>query len=165
MSTVIGIDPGQHCGVAVFVGGALQRLYTVAPHELLGRLRLRLEEAMRAPVSDKKPRAWPLLVVFEDSRLQSHVWTADGRSKGAGAMKIARNLGQVDGICAQLEAWCVDNNVPYCPVSPKGKGSKMDAAAFKHLTGCHRRLNQHERDAALLAWPYRNLTPAKREGA
>ena len=165
MSVVIGIDPGQHCGVAVFEGGELQRLYTVAPHELLGSLRLRLEDAMRAPVSDTKPRAWPLLVVFEDSRLQSHVWAAEGRSKGAGALKIARNLGMVDAICAQIEAWCADEDVPYCPVSPKGKGSKMDAAAFKHLTGWGKRANQHERDAALLAWPYRNLAPAQREAA
>ena len=156
MSTVIGIDPGQACGVAVFVGGKLQRLYTVAPHELLGSLRMRLEDAMRAPVSDRKPRAWPLLVVFEDSRLQSHVWNAAGKR---GSLRIARNLGMVDGICAQIEAWCEGEGVECIPVSPKSKGAKLDASAFRSFTGWEGRTNQHERDAAMVAWAYRNFTP------
>ena len=149
-TTIIGIDPGQHCGLAVFEGGQLKLLRTLAPHELLAWL------ADYADACIGSGSGAPV-VVFEDSRLQSHVWKADGRSKASGALRIARNLGMVDGICAQIEAWCKDEGVRFIAVSPKGKGSKMDAAAFKHLTGWVKRVNQHERDAALLAWPYRSM--------
>ena len=145
---ILGIDPGVHCGIARYVDGTLDTMHTVAPHELLRWL-----DNCRETGFSKKEVALKL-VVFEDSRLQSFVWTAKMSSRNA-ALKIARNLGQVDGICAQIEAWCREFWVPYAPISPNGKGSKMDAAAFKHLTGCTKRVNQHERDAALVAWPYR----------
>ena len=155
VGTVIGIDPGAKSGFARYVDGQLVELVTCAPHTLLPFIAARVHDAAPAPV----------LLVFEDSRLQSYCWNARAAGGTGAALRAARNLGQVDGICQMLEGWCGAFGVPYAPVSPKGKGSKMDAAAFKHLTGCHRRLNQHERDAALVAWPYRNLTPAKKESA
>ena len=153
---ILGIDPGVHCGIARYVDGRLDTMHTVAPHELLRWL-----DNCRETGFSKKEVALKL-VVFEDSRLQSFVWTAQHGSRNSAA-KIARNLGQVDGICAQIEAWCRECWVQHAAVSPKGKGSKMDAAAFKHFTGCTKRVNQHERDAALVAWPYRNLKPYEPE--
>ena len=157
MSTVIGIDPGQQCGLAVFSHGMLTNVLTLAPHELMKWLREFVNEVHgMGEMADGLP-----FVVFEDSRLQSHVWNATGKR---GSLRIARNLGMVDGICAQLQGWCEGEDVDYIAVSPKGKGRKMDTAAFKFLTGWAKRTNQHERDAALVAWPYRSTKPARRAG-
>ena len=36
----------------------------------------------------------------------------------------------------------------------------MAAEAFGRITGWTERSNEHERDAAMVAWPYRNARPA-----
>ena len=56
---LIGIDPGMNTGAAEYRDGALVALATIRPHRIGAML-----EAVK-----------PALVVFEDSRLQSHVWT------------------------------------------------------------------------------------------
>ena len=40
---------------------------------------------------------------------------------------------------------------------------QLPAATFAHITSWSARSNQHERDAAMVAWPYRTLTLAKAE--
>lgn len=138
-ATILGIDPGVQTGVAIYIRGKLSRLQTIAPHEI-GEL---LDEVA------------PSLVIFEDSRLQSHVWTAAGQSRGA-AIKIGRNVGQIDQQCIIIDALCNKKGISCVGISPLGKGAKLNAKAFNELTGCKGRQNQHERDAAMIAWPYRN---------
>ena len=142
---VFGIDPGVRCGLALYDGGKLSRVLTFKPHELLEFLHneTRMNEVAA--------------VVFEDSRLQSHVWAADGRGKNTGALKIARNVGMVDAICAMIEGICEDWNCVYYPVSPKNKGAKMDRKEFEQFMGVKMHTNQHERDAAMVAYPYRHF--------
>ena len=95
----------------------------------------------------------PALVVFEDSRLQSHVWT---RAKTHAAVaKIGRNVGMVDAWCHLIEAECERLEIECIGVSPKDKGGKLDAQAFATVTGWAGRTNEHERDSAMVAWPYR----------
>jgi len=60
---ILGIDPGASTGLAAFDGGALQFLRTVEPHTI--------EHMLRSYM--------PARVVFEDSRLESKVWTTAGR--------------------------------------------------------------------------------------
>ena len=146
---IIGIDPGQHCGLAVCKNGQLRELHTLSPLQLFGFL---------ADVRLLEQRAgdWGC-IVFEDSRLQSPVWAAQGQ---AGKLKIARNVGMVDMVCSMVQEWATVHGVPFIGVSPKAKGAKMDAATFARLTGWTGRSNQHERDAASLAWRYRGLRNA-----
>ena len=95
----------------------------------------------------------PERVVFEDSRLTRATW---GRHVTPAAMrKIARNVGQIDAWCSQLVDLCAVRGIAAHGISPKGKGSKLDAAAFQRLTGWAGRSNAHERDAAMVVWPYR----------
>lgn len=154
---IIGIDPGQHCGLAVCKDGLLRELHTVAPFELVDWLKMQRVVAYEADV-----RGDSLCLVFEDSRLQSYVWNASGKSRADGALRIARNLGQVDALCSMVQEWATVHGVPFIGVSPKAKGAKMDAATFASLTGWTGRSNQHERDAASLAWRYRCLRNAPR---
>lgn len=137
MSVVMGFDPGASTGVALFVDGLLARLDTIAPH--------RIERTIR--------EAMPGRVVFEDSRLQSHTWT---RGRGAAASaKMARNVGQVDAWCRLIADVCAELGIPAHGISPKDKGQKVPAERFALLTGWKGRCNEHERDAAMVAWRLR----------
>jgi hypothetical protein len=134
---IIGIDPGQSTGIATFVDGKLTSLKTIEPAQLF---------ALMPVVGIER-------VIFEDSRLQSHVWTTN-ISRPA-ALKMARNLGQVDAWCGLITAMCAELGIAAHGISPRGKGAKLDAVRFEALTGWDLRSNQHERDAAMVAWPYR----------
>ena len=95
----------------------------------------------------------PQRVVFEDSRLISHSFTTV--KSRAGALKIARNVGEIDAWCKLIVLACESLNIPAHGISPKAKGKKLNADQFKALTGWALKSNQHERDAAMVAWKYR----------
>lgn len=141
-SILLGIDPGANTGIAVFVGGNLASLETIAPHQ----------------VGDYIKSSSAMRVVFEDSRLISHTWsTATSR---AAALKMARNVGEIDAWCRLITQVCADMSLPALGISPKGKGQKINGQIFKSLTGWAGASNQHERDAAMVAWPYRRARHA-----
>ena len=133
----MGLDPGTHTGLALFQGGFLVRLETIHP------------ASIRSALVQWQPQR----VVFEDSRLQSHAWT--GHANRAAALKVARNIGEVDAWCKLIVEHCAELGIAAHGISPKQKGAKHDADSFRELTGWAGRTNQHERDAALVAFPYR----------
>ncbi|MNS80495.1 hypothetical protein D3C72_1141760 [compost metagenome] len=136
---ILGIDPGANTGVAEFVSGQLTSLDTIEPHEL--------ERLLRA----KRPGR----VVFEDSRLQSHAWNARTKASKGSALATARSLGQVDAWCRLIVAICAELGITAHGISPKKKGKKLDAQQFAKVTGWTAKSNEHCRDAAMVAWPYR----------
>ena len=136
---VLGIDPGANTGIATFEAGALASLETIAPHQIEQLLRERA----------------PMRVIFEDSRLMSHTWT-QVKSRPA-ALKMARNVGEIDAWCRLIAALCEQMGIAAHGVSPQGKGAKMNAAQFERMTGWSARSNQHERDAAAVVWQYRRF--------
>lgn len=135
--TIIGLDPGTNTGVAIYIDGRLSELSTIDPFEI--------QEFLGYSCADR--------VVFEDSRLISYMFTTV-KSRPA-ALKMARNVGEVDAWCKLIIAVCDQLKIPAHGISPKGKGAKLDADAFKRLTGWDGPSNQHTRDAASIAWPYR----------
>ncbi len=138
-SLVLGIDPGKATGLATYTDGKLAALDTCTPGELVATI----------------TRIAPALVVFEDSRLQSPTW-GRGVSRAA-LLKVARNVGQIDGWCALIEEACKAQGIEARGISPRRKGAKLDAARFQAITRWDGRCNQHERDAAMVAWPFRNF--------
>ena len=132
---IVGIDPGASTGIAIYHGGKLTSLHTVEPHQL---------ESIISTAGR---------VVYEDSRLISHMFTTV-KSRPA-ALKMARNVGEIDPWCKLIVAICDRKGIPVHGISPKHKGAKLDAAQFKAATGWTERSNQHERDAAMVAWTYR----------
>lgn len=142
MALILGFDPGACTGVATFIGGKLVHLGTIEPQEIAARIEV----------------ARPSRVILEDSRLQSHVWTTS-TSKPAAA-KMARNLGEIDAWCKLIVAVCAGLDIPAHSVSPLGKGNKLAADQFQRITGWTGPSNQHERDAAMVAWPYRGVRSA-----
>lgn len=139
MSKILGIDPGTNTGLAFFLDGNLTDLRTIQPIDLHQEIEKYL----------------PDLVIFEDSRLQSIVWNR--KVNTAQMLKIARNIGMVDGICTSIVIICESLKIPCVGVSPKSKGKKLDAVEFKALTGWAKQSNAHERDSATIAWQYRGF--------
>ena len=137
MSVILGIDPGAHTGLAIYRDGALVALRTIAPVELEAEI----------------VALWPIRIIFEDSRLQSHTWTK--AASRAAAAKMARSVGQVDAWCSLIVAICAKHGIPAHGISPLGKGGKLNAEAFEKATGWTASSNEHSRDAAMVAWPYR----------
>lgn len=138
MAIVLGIDPGEQTGVAVYQDGALYTLFTVTPDQY------------GAVLADYKPD----LLVIEDSRLQSHVFTGPKESPEV-RLKIARNIGMVDGFCSIITRMAESLDIPLIGVSPLGKGAKLDADQLASMTGWTGKSNPHTRDAATVAWQYR----------
>lgn len=136
MNIIIGLDPGASTGCAIYRTGQLAHLQTIEPHEIDSYI----------------TEVQPARVVFEDSRLQSKVWTP---AKGAAALKVARNVGEIDAWCRLITAVCARLGIAAHGISPKSKGAKLTAEQFAVVTGWAGRSNQHERDAALVARPYR----------
>lgn len=134
---IIGVDPGSNTGMATFTNGKLILLETVSPIVMVAIIKLRR----------------PDRVIFEDSRLTSFMFTTV-KSRPA-ALKMARNVGEIDAWCKLIDAVCEEFGIISHGISPKGKGAKLDAAKFNALTGWGGDSNQHTRDAAMIAWPYR----------
>lgn len=134
---IMGIDPGAHTGIATYQKGELVALQTIEPHQIGAYL---LE-------------AKPSRVIFEDSRLISFMFT-QVKSRAA-ALKMARNVGEIDGWCRVITAVCGELGIACHGISPKAKGAKVGAAEFARVTGWLASSNEHTRDAAMVAFPYR----------
>jgi hypothetical protein len=137
---ILAIDPGANTGCAYFEYGILKNIFTTTPYQIF--------EYMQNEIYDR--------VILEDSTLISYVYTASS-VKGAAKLKIARNIGEVDGYCKMIVQACAEAGVPCLQISPKGKGAKPNAMKFKQITGWKGKSNQHERDAAMVGWFYRNI--------
>lgn len=143
----MGIDPGNHTGVALYEAGQLKALSEIGPEDIS-----RVLEDHAHMVA---------LVVFEDSRLESKVWNAHGSV--AQREKISRNVGQIDGFCNIIVNRCAKLGIPCHGISPKDKsgsktGGKVDALDFKRMTGWKGTSNVHKRDAAMVAWMWRRVS-------
>ena len=138
MSVIIGLDPGSSTGVAYFSDGKLQKLDTIEPVQLLWCIK----------------NTMPARVIFEDSRLESKLWNTN--SNRLVALTMARRVGEIDALCKLIVAICAELGIAAHGISPKSKGAKLSAEQFKAATGWDGRCNQHERDAAMIAWPYKN---------
>ena len=134
---IMGIDPGVNTGIAIYRAGQLDELRTIAPHE----------------IADCIHGQQPSRVIFEDSRLTSFMFT-QVKSRAA-ALKMARNVGEIDAWARLIVAVCGELGIACHGISPKGKGAKVGAIEFARLTGWLSPSNQHVRDAAMVAYPYR----------
>jgi hypothetical protein len=144
MALILGIDPGASTGVATFIDGDLVQLDTITP----GKIERTIRDAM------------PTRVVFEDSRLETRAWNARTKAAYGAALATARSLGQVDAWCRLITEVCGELGIPAHGISPTAKGAKVQADRFAIITGWKGSSNEHTRDAAMVAWPYRSARNA-----
>lgn len=135
---LLGIDPGANTGLAVIDGLQLVSLETIEP--------LHIERRIIAIAPDR--------VVFEDSRLETKLWTTN--RVRAVAMSMARKVGEVDAWCKLIAAACGELRIACHGISPTTKGAKVNAAMFEKITGWPAgKSNEHERDACMVAYRFR----------
>ena len=94
------------------------------------------------------------MVVYEDARLIGGIGGARAGSKETAAR--AQGAGSVKRDSALWQELLENIGCSYHRISPRAKGGKLDACEFEMLTGWESRTNQHGRDAAMVAWAYRN---------
>ena len=143
MSLLIGIDPGEHTGFA---------LWDVRHKTLLHVETMPLHRALKM-VAD----CWhsstltgeKMAVIFEDARQRK--WfpreksNAEYRGKlmGAGAAKRDARI---------WEEFLTDYGIPFTAHKPQAGGTKWSADYFAQVTGWTGRTSEHARDAALLVY-------------
>lgn len=142
---IIGIDPGKDTGFAVYQNGKLTELSTYDPLTMLSVLKTITQND---------------LIIIEDSRLQC-IYPHKDRKTGkpvstAVKLKIARDVGRIDFQCSIIEQMCVRLGLKLISISPKQKGEKLSVSQFKDKTGWAEEADQHEIDAAMVAWPFRH---------
>lgn len=146
---VIGIDPGQQTGVAIYRAGLLETLLTLSPWEIAAFIERQHESGINR-------------VIFEDSRQTQHIFSAHKPGKRSLShpeqLKVARNVGQIDAWCHLIFNVCAERGITCHGISPLRKGAKLNAIDFQKLTGWSRLSNEHTRDAAMVAWPYRRAS-------
>ena len=142
---VVGIDPGSCTGHAELNThtGKLEEVKSLAIHQSLER------------VKELHEWGWLSHVVYEDAHLRK--WF--GNAKRGSPEDIARRqgAGSVKRDCSIWADFLGMNNIPFKTVSPQGKGAKLDAKAFRAMTGWTPQTNEHSRDAGTLIWGARAL--------
>lgn len=137
---VIGIDPGTNTGFAQYEDGKLTRLWTFKPLQAIAYFQFFTNDNV--------------LFVMEDSRLQTVNYHGKEHNKAV-IFTMGRRVGTVDSLCG-LYADALGKN-KLIKLSPLAKGAKVTSSdGFSKITSWTGRQNQHERDAAMVAWNFRN---------
>lgn len=134
----IGIDCGEHTGVAVWNSQTktFEDIRTTHLHRALA------DVLVLSQTSE-------IYVIFEDARLrkwlprEKNESAYRGRLMGAGSVKRDATI---------WEEFCTDNNIPFSAVAPAKGLTKWSADTFAALTKWHGRTSNHARDAALLVF-------------
>lgn len=131
MKKVIGIDPGNKTGIAIFSLGAKFNL---------------VETKTIHPLDVSKEIEGADAVYIEDSRLQKAIFCHPSQK-----IAYSRSVGQVDARCSDIEEICKRKGIRFVGISPREKGKKISKDEFMRIFGCVSNKsgsNQHERDAA-----------------
>lgn len=136
----IGIDPGEHTGIAVWNSGrhCFEDIATLKIHEALDWVR----DYWRVHHPNLK-------VVFEDARLRKwfkqETSTSEYRGKLMGAGAAKRDA-------AIWEEFLTDYGIPFEARKPQPGGTKWNKEYWERVTGWTKRTSEHARDAALLVF-------------
>ena len=145
MAILIGIDPGEHTGMAVWDThlGEFRQVCTLPLWEAM-------EEVKRWSYScDLAPAPVRFAVIFEDARQRT--WFAPERNQseyrgklmGAGAAKRDARI---------WEEFLEGMHIPYQAIRPAPGRTKWNADYWAKVTGWKGRTSEHARDAALLVF-------------
>lgn len=137
----IGIDPGEHTGLAVWDGirGEFLSVETVPLHRALEKVKALKDN----------PAGRPLHVIFEDARRRK--WFEQERSASESRGKLM-GAGAAKRDAKIWEEFLTDHRIPFTAHAPQRGGTKWTAERFAAVTGYKGRTNEHNRDAALLVY-------------
>ena len=136
---VVGIDPGQNTGLAV---------WDTVSRSFLDIRCSGIVDAMRY-LSELQSERQIGLLVFEDARKRK--WLP--REKSLKEFKgRAMGAGSVRRDSAIWEEWSRTFAIPFVAVPPRPGLTKLSDIQFQGITGYDRRTNEHGRDAAMLVF-------------
>jgi hypothetical protein len=132
---IIGIDPGNKTGIAIFENKQLAQVKTLSPYQTVLFIQENSQKIKKAVIEYSKGNSY----IFQSAKTRSN-------SSAFGA--IGRRIGQVDGLC-ELYIECLETNkIPVNKISPLSKGHKYKSEEFKiYFPKFKGRTNEHERDA------------------
>jgi len=135
---IIGIDSGVNTGFAVWHTKEKRffKIESMAIHQAIDQIKA---------YSNNKDQ---IFIRVEDARKRN--WFGkSGREQLQGAGSIKRD--------AKIwEDFLTDLGVQFELVAPKNNKTKLNANAFKNLTGWQGKTNEHSRDAAMLVFQFNN---------
>lgn len=141
---LVGIDPGEHTGVAQFDHLAAQPEMLLQTLDFWATVRLletlAITEKHRAHIYIEDPNEHRSLYANKDSK------TGEVRTK------VAQNVGANKREAALLIKKCEALGLQLTTIKPGDVLTKQSAEAFARLTGYTKRCSEHARDAALLIW-------------
>lgn len=137
---VVGIDPGTNTGLATVdaVTGAVVSVASAGPLDTVRQLEALAHEGVLAGA------------YVEDSR-DLPVYARHGRANRGQRDRIARSVGQVDGLTNIYVALLESLGVPVQTVEPI-RSAKWDAETCSRVTGYSGRSNAHGRDALRIVY-------------
>lgn len=143
MAYWIGIDPGEHTGIAIWETGerSFALLATLPLHRAL--------DTVRQWQARAKAERTELAVVFEDARQRKwfererNASEYRGKLMGAGAAKRDARI---------WEEFLTDLGCSFIAHAPRPHTTKWPADYFARVTGYSGRTSEHARDAALLVF-------------
>lgn len=139
MAIYIGIDPGEHTGIAVWDGGlkTFLLIQTMPLHRALDEVRKwhASQRTVTVVFEDARQRQW-----FQKERSVSEY---RGKLMGAGAAKRDARI---------WEEFLTDRGIPFVAQAPAARMTKWNQAQFERFTGFKGRTSNHARDAALLVY-------------
>lgn len=149
MRIYIGIDPGEHTGVAVWDAEAAKfiDIRTTALHKALTYV-MDIYTTCTAECAQNGLKC-VFRVYFEDARLRKWFRPEQsqseyrGRLMGAGAAKRDARI---------WEEFLDDNHIPFTAVKPAAGATKWNADTWRNVTGWQGRTSEHARDASLLVY-------------
>lgn len=132
----IGIDTGEHTGVAVWDSEERQfiEIKTMMLHQALQFVTTMCNVFGRDDV----------MVLFEDARQRK--WF------GARAKEKMQGAGSVKRDAAIWEEFLTDSKVSFRAIPPARGATKLTPEYFKALTGWHKKTSEHARDAAMMVF-------------
>ena len=150
----IGIDPGEHTGVAIWDSNkrAFVLLVTVPLHRALKEVYM----WATAPELAGHRAGRKVHVVCEDARLRKWIprdpsySRMKGRLQGAGSIKRDSTIWEEFLSDPEVAMpWAADRGVTFTLCRPTPGGTKWSAEQFAKVTGYTGRTSNHARDAAL----------------
>lgn len=144
MKTFIGIDPGEHCGYAMWCpGNQTLILKTLTFWELIERL-----DQAATLIGDN------LTVVIEDPTQNKPVFFRGLTLRKN--QRVAQNVGMNKGDAKRIIEWLQRRKVRHIAQRPSASSlTKMTKDKFYQMTGYCKSSSEHSRDAACLVWAMR----------
>lgn len=144
----IGIDPGEHNGVALYDAEKGLRFYTMTFWKLITYIETNI-------IGNYRGGAIIPHFIIENPNLNTFIYQQKVNGKNSKeAMRIARNVGMNQGDAKRIIQKIKEFGVPLEEVKPMSSSQKWTGIWFDAIVGRTTDSNQHERDACKLIARY-----------